>query len=104
MSTPTTTPLAVKYSGDKPPATLRRWCDAHADRVYELHCGGGYDSGRPNGFAYDVMLRPGWSMSDDACHILIEPTVADMLRQLRAIARCTCSDCIEALAKGTGSW
>lgn len=104
MSAPTTTLLAVKYSGEKPPAILRRWCDTHADRVYELHCGGGYSTDRPDGFANDVLLRPGWSMSDDACHTLIEPTVADMLRQLRTIARCDCKDCREALAKGTESW
>ncbi|WP_038215289.1 MULTISPECIES: hypothetical protein [Xenophilus] len=95
---------SVRYSGDTPPATLRAWCDAHADRVFELHAGGGYCTERPDGFAYDVLLRPGWCMSDDCCHTLIEPTVADMLRQLRAIVPCDCEDCMTALAKGGGSW
>jgi len=103
MAQTTITP-SVRYSGDSPPATLRKWCDAHPFRVYELHCGGGYDTDRPDGFAYDVLLRPGWRMSDDFCHTLIEPTVAAMLRQLRAIEPCDCTDCTEALAKGTGSW
>jgi len=84
-------PLSVRYCGDAPPpATLRAWCDAHPDRVQELHVGGGYATGR--------------RMSDDCCHTLIEPTVAAMLRQLRAITRCDCADCREALAKGGGSW
>jgi hypothetical protein len=95
---------SVHYFGDRPPATLRAWCDAHADRVVELHVGGGYDTDRPNGHAYDILLRPGWSMSDDACHTLIEPTVAAMLRQLRTISRCDCKECVKALAKGDRSW
>lgn len=98
------TPFAVRYSGEPPPQTLRRWCDAHADRVVELHVGGGYAFGRRDGRAYDILLRPGWCMADDCCHTLIEPTVQAMLRQLRAIARCDCQDCREALARGTGRW
>jgi hypothetical protein len=96
--------LTVRYSGDTPPATLRTWCDAHAGRVFELHVGGGYCTDRPDGRAYDILLRPGWRMADDCCHTLIEPTVASMLRQLRAIAPCDCDDCAKALAKGGGSW
>ena len=95
---------AVRYSGEKPPATLLAWCDAHADRVLELHIGGGYATERSGGFAYDILLRPGWRMADDCCHTLIEPTVNAMLQQLRAIAPCDCKDCTDALAKGTGSW
>lgn len=96
--------LTVRYSGDTPPATLREWCDDHSDRVYELHVGGGYSNDRPDGRAYDVLLRPGWRMSDDYCHTLIEPTVKAMLMQLRNIARCDCADCTAAMAKGNGSW
>jgi len=98
-------PLTVRYCGDAPPpATLRAWCDAHPARVQELHAGGGYATGRPDGRAYDILLRPGWSMADDCCRTLIEPTVAAMLRQLRAITRCECSDCLAALATEGGSW
>lgn len=101
-----TTPIrpAVLYSGVNPPATLRAWCDAHPERVQELHTGGGYSTERSGGFAYDILLRPGWCMSDDNCHTLIEPTVKAMLSQLRAIAQCDCQDCKEALAKGAGTW
>ncbi|MDN8617162.1 hypothetical protein [Variovorax ginsengisoli] len=72
----------VRYCTD-PPATLRRWCDAHAHQIEEFDSGDGYAT--DSGFAYDIMLRRGWPMSDDWVHILIEPTVKDMLRQLRSI-------------------
>lgn len=96
--------LAVKYSGDSPPRTLRVWCEAHADRVFELHVGGGYNTERADGFAYDILLRPGWRIADDCCHTLIEGTVRGMLSQLRAIAPCDCQDCLKALANGGASW
>ncbi|MFH0134804.1 hypothetical protein ACGLHS_31635 [Variovorax sp. VaC1] len=86
-------PLTVRYSGDVP-ATLRRWCDAHAHQVVEVDAGYGYATDRDGGFAYDVLLRPGWSMSDDACHTLIEPTVKAMLAQLRIVAPCDCDSCM----------
>lgn len=95
--------LAVRYSGEPPPATLRAWCDAHPERVYELHVGGGYNADRADGRAYDVLLRPGWSMSDDCCHTLIEPTVAAMLQQLRATAPCDCDDCKRELTRKEGA-
>lgn len=85
----------VKYC--KPaPVTLRRWLDANTDKVVEFDCGGGY--GTDNGFAYDVLLRSGWSMCDDAVHTLIEPTVKDMLSQLRSTKRCDCESCKEESA------
>ncbi|WP_143045000.1 hypothetical protein [Variovorax sp. YR216] len=96
--------LAVRYSGETPPATLRAWCDVHPERVFELHVGGGHNTDRPDGRAYDVLLRPGWRMADDYCHTLIEPTVAGMLRQLRATTPCECEDCKKALAKEDGAW
>ncbi len=45
------TRLAVRYSGDSPPGTLRVWYDAHGDRVFELHVGGGYNTERADGLA-----------------------------------------------------
>ena len=96
--------LSVRYTGAPPPATLRKWCDAHAAQVLEVEVGYGYTTDREDGKAYDILLRPGWRMSDDFVHTIIEPTVADALRQLRAVARCDCSDCVAALVKGTGSW
>jgi hypothetical protein len=83
--------LNVRYCSD-PPKTLRTWCDAHAHQVEEFDSGDGYAT--ESGFAYDILLRRGWRMGDDCVHILIEPTVKDMLRQLRSIAECDCSDCV----------
>ena len=80
----------VKYCAE-PPATLRSWCDAHAHQVEEFDSGEGYAT--DSGFAKDIMLRRGWRMSDDWVHIVIEPTVKDMLRQLRAIMACDCREC-----------
>lgn len=85
----------VKYC--KPaPATLRRWLDKNADKVVEFDCGGGYST--DSGFAYDILLRAGWRMSDDYVHTLIEPTVAAMLAQLRDVSPCDCDSCKEEAA------
>lgn len=78
------------------PATLRRWIDAHPLIVAEFDCGDGYST--DSGFAYDILLRAGWSMCDDYVHTLIEPTVKDMLRQLRAVRPCDCDECKRILA------
>ena len=83
------------------PATLRRWIDAHPEKVAEFDCGEGYCSGRNDGFAYDVLLRPGWRMGDDFVHTLIEPTVAAMLAQLRNVVACDCDECQALLAEKT---
>lgn len=90
-----TTKLVVKYC--KPaPATLRRWIDAHPEKVAEFDCGGGY--GTDSGFAYDILLRAGWRMCDDHVHTLIEPTVAAMLAQLRTLSPCDCDECRQMIA------
>ena len=49
-------------------------------------CCCGYDSDRPDGFAYDVMLRAGWSMSDCACRTLIEPTHGEATAWVHLVA------------------
>lgn len=85
----------VRYTGEKPPATLRAWCDAHADRVQEVEVGYGYSEGK----AYDILLRPGWRMGDDYVHTIIEHTVFKALDQLRNIAKCDCAECGRLLAK-----
>jgi hypothetical protein len=89
----------VRYCAE-PPATLRRWCDAHAHQIQEFDSGEGYATVR--GFSYDILLRPGWRMGDDWVHILIEPTVKDVLRQLRSIGVCDCRDCVPADQEATG--
>lgn len=91
----------VKYC--KPaPATLRRWIDANADKVAEFDCGGGYTTDSKSGFAYDILLAPGWRASDDFVHTLIEPTVGKMLAQLRSIAPCDCDECREMMGRSDG--
>ena len=88
--------LLVHYC--KPaPATLKRWLDVNADKVKEFDAGGGYST--DSGFAYDVLLRAGWRRGDDWVHTLIEPTVKDMLSQLRAVVRCECDECKRLVAE-----
>lgn len=90
--------LKVRYC--KPaPVTLKRWLDANADKVQEFYKGRGYSTDRESDFAYDILLRPGWRMSDDYVHTLIEPTVHAMLAQLRAVVPCDCDECKEMLKK-----
>lgn len=88
--------FVVRYCNDAP-ATLRRWIDAHPHIVQEFDCGDGYAT--DSGFAYDILLRPGYRMGDDFVHTLIEPTVALMLRQLRGVATCDCDECRELLGR-----
>lgn len=88
----------VKYC--KPaPATLRRWLDAHSEKVREFDCGGGYSTDSDSGFAYDILLREGWRRGDDYVHTLIEPTVKTMLAQLRAVVPCDCDECKQIIAE-----
>lgn len=77
------------------PASLKRWIDAHPEKVEEFDCGGGYST--DSGFAYDILLRAGWRKDDDYVHTLIEPTVRDMLAQLRSVSVCDCDECNERI-------
>jgi len=83
----------VRYTGETPTATLRDWCDAHADRVQEVEVGYGYSEGK----AYGILLRPGWRMGDDFVHTIIEHTVRKTLDQLRNVSRCNCEECVKLL-------
>lgn len=75
------------------PRTLKDWCDRHAHQIQEVDSGEGYAFENRNGFAYDVLLRAGWRMSDDCVHTIIEATVNDMLAQLRILSPCDCDQC-----------
>jgi hypothetical protein len=93
---------AVKYC--KPaPKTLRAWIDANPEKVAEFDCGGGYCFGDGRGFGYDILLAPGWRMCDDTVHTLIEPTVKQMLAQLRSVVPCDCDECKEMIASAKGA-
>ncbi len=96
--------LTVRYTGENPAVALRRWCDAHADRVQDVDLTGGYDFGRGEARAYNVLLRPGWRMGDDWAHTLIEPSARAMLAQLRAVVPCDCDDCTAAAVHGRRAW
>ncbi|CAH2810716.1 MAG: hypothetical protein CBARDCOR_6844 [uncultured Caballeronia sp.] len=96
-----TNELKVRYC-KQAPATLRRWIDAHPHIVAEFDVGEGYCSGRVDGFAYDILLRPGWRMHDDFVHTLIEPTVDQMLSQLRSVVQCDCDQCRELINRING--
>ena len=87
---------SVKYEGSVG-KTLRAYCDTHAHQIQECCYGGGY--GTDSEKAYDVFLRAGWSKSDDCVHTIIEETVAEILRELRALSPCDCESCLESLAK-----
>ena len=76
------------------PKTLRDWCKAHPDKIRDIDFGGGYYTDRATDTAYDVLLARGWCYPEPGCHTIIEPTVRDMLRALRAIAPCDCPDCV----------
>lgn len=93
------TELKVRYC--KPaPVTLKRWLDANADKVLEFYKGKGYSTDEDNGgFAYDILLRPGWKRGDDFVHTLIEPTVHAMLFQLKQVKPCDCEECKALLKK-----
>lgn len=87
----------VKYC--KPaPATLRKWIDAHPEKVREFDSGGGYATENERGFAYDILLREGWRRGDDYVHTIIEETVAATLAQLRDVVQCDCDECREMIA------
>ena len=82
--------MAVRYEGPVP-QSLRKWCDQHADKVYEVHAGGGYCT--DSGFAYDVALRNGWRDGGDFVHSIIEGNVRDTLDKLRSVVPCECKTC-----------
>jgi hypothetical protein len=90
--------LAVKYC--KPaPVTLKRWIDAHPERVSEFTYGFGYATNDNVGFAYDIVLRAGWRRGDDYVHTLIEETVQAMLTRLRGVVPCDCDECRRMIAE-----
>lgn len=84
-------PLTVHFESSLPSRKVREYCEAHPERVAAI-C---YDSGyaTESGFAYDVMLRKGWSKSDDAVHTLIEQTASEILRELKNASPCDCERC-----------
>lgn len=73
------------------PKTLRAYCEAHVDQISEVDFGSGYAT--DTGFAYDILLAPGWRAYGDFVHTVIEPTVARTLTCLRSIEPCDCEDC-----------
>lgn len=86
----------VTYIG-RIPLSLKVWCDAHAHMVAEVDSDHDYNqgSGKNQDFCYDVLLRKGWCAYEDAgVHTIIEGTVKETLRELRAIGKCECEQCV----------
>lgn len=80
--------MSPRYEG-RIPKTLRDYIEKHcADKVVEVEHGGGYTT--ESGTAYDVLLVPGWSVGPayDWSHTIIEPTVRDVIAQLRTLQPC----------------
>ena len=89
--------MTVRYEGPVP-QSLRKWCDQHADKVYEVHAGGGYCT--DSGFAYDIALRNGWRDGGDYVHSIIEPNVKEALSKLRGVVPCDCRACKNSESHG----
>lgn len=95
--------MTVKYEG-RIPKTLRAYADRHAHQIVEISYDGGFCT--DSGYAYDVLLRPGWQW--EGGHTIIEPTIAATIGQLRMITPCdeSCDYCkdaiIESAARSAG--
>lgn len=83
--------LSIRYEEGAIPKSLRAVLDKKFVRqVMAISHGGGYST--TSGNAYDVLLRPGWSV--EGCeHLIIEPSIADVLDKLRTVGPCDCAQC-----------
>jgi hypothetical protein len=81
----------VRYEEGRIPKTLRAWLDANAEKVDAISSGAGYATN--SGFAYDILLRQGYS-TDEGMHTIIEPSIRAALLQLRSVGPCECRQCI----------
>jgi hypothetical protein len=83
----------------KVPKTLQKWLDKNPEKVAEVDFGEGYNTDRRDSCAYDILLAPGWSAYDYACHTVIEGTVKDLLSVLNDLQPCDCEDYCKAARK-----
>ena len=81
---------AVKYEGSVP-ATLRAFADKHAEKVYEVSAGGGWNT--RTGFGYDIVYRNGYACGDDVVHSDLAETVKEAIGKIRAAGPCECDAC-----------
>jgi len=77
----------VRYSHGVP-ASIRAWCDAHADRISEVIVGG-----RRDAWQYFAYTCTGWNQGDDRVHSVIGNTAREFIAGLRRVDRCDCDDC-----------
>lgn len=89
-------PLPTVQYDREIPATVRAYCDRHADRISSVDYGG--RGSRAETWRYMAWLRSGWNCGDDTVHSVIGDTAADLITRLGQIAPCTCETCRSATA------
>lgn len=83
----------IKYEGGVG-VTLRRWIERDEkarQAVKEVSRSGGFTFESSAG--YDVLIRPGWCVTDDAPHTVIAETVRDVIGILKTLEPCDCKQC-----------
>lgn len=74
--------------------TLRNWIERDKNArqaVKEVSKSGGFTFEREVG--YDVLIRAGWRVTDDAPHTVIAATVRDVIGILKTLEPCDCKQC-----------
>ena len=74
-----------------PSKTVRAWVEKNPNKVREVDM-------IPHPWApdrYNILLERGWCTDyEPGLHTIIEDTVAEAMRSLRASVPCSCNDCI----------
>lgn len=91
--------MKVRYEGAVP-ATLRAFADKHADKVYEVHAGGGYNT--RTGFGYDIAYRNGFGSGSDVVHSDLAENVKEAIGFIKAAGPCDCDACKKGESYGGG--
>ena len=81
---------AVRYES-RIPQSLKAWIERNKEKVFAVDYASGFNT--DSGWAYDILLRNGWSVQGEALHTIIEPTIKDTLAKLRGVERCDCEQC-----------
>lgn len=96
MNTRTITEQELK--GGKLPQTLLHAVDRFPDRICKNPRGQlavDKDSGfaTPSGYAWDILLAPGWTTTDGGHRVIIEPNAAEAAYLISNAVPCDCEDC-----------
>lgn len=79
-------------------ATVRAFCDRHADKVSSVTRGN-----RRDDWAYMAYLCAGWNDGNDVVHSVIADDAKDLIARLRCVAPCNCDECRARLAELEGT-